>query len=312
VTAVESATGGDPTDGAKFLRRSLATVCAELAERGIDLSPTTLSRILREQDFRLRVNAKRLSGPYRPQRDVQFRYLQEQMREFLEAGAPVISVDTKKKELIGAFAQAGVKWGREAQRVNDHDFRSDALCKAVPYGVYDVPFNHGLVTVGVASDTPAFAVAAIRAWWVRFGCKRYPQTGELLILADAGGSNGYRPRLWKWALQEQIADRYGLEVTVCHYPTGASKWNPIEHRLFGPISVNWAGEPLRTLERMLGLIRGARTETGLRVDAVLDERPWAAKGSITKAQMQNLQIEHHGACPQWNYTLRPRTVHLLN
>lgn len=296
----------------KFLRCSLSTVCEELGLQGFGLSPTTLSRVLYDNDFRLRVNAKRLSGAASPHRDLQFDYLDSQMVDFLDAGLPVISVDTKKKELVGDFAREGTKWGRQAEVVNDHDFPSDATCKAAPYGIYDILCNHGFVTVGVSSDTPAFAASAIQQWWVRFGCKRYPGVEELLILADAGGSNGCRPRCWKRSLQELLADRYGLSVTVCHYPTGASKWNPIEHRLFGPISTNWAGEPLRSLDLMLGLICGTATRTGLRVDAILDQRAWAKGEKVSDADMRTLNIQRHDTCPKWNYTIHPRTLQLLN
>lgn len=312
MSTVEASTGGDPMSQAKYLRRSLATICDELHTDGIDLSPTTVARLLAAEDFRLRVNAKRLGGAHSPERDEQFTYLQEQLVTFFEAGLPIISVDTKKKELVGNFPQAGTKWCRRAELVNDHTFPSDAVGKAVPYGVYDLLFNHGLVTVGLASDTPAFAVAAIQGWWVRFGCKRYRGADELLILADAGGSNGCHPRAWKRALQEELADRYGLAVTVCHYPPGASKWNPIEHRLFGPISTNWAGEPLRTLERLLGFLRGTHTTTGLEVAAVLDLHPWSTGEKVSKQQMAQLHLQPHSTYPQWNYTIRPRSAQLLN
>ena len=310
--AVEPVTGGLPTGKEKFLRRSLVSVCAELAEAGLDLSPSTLSRLLEEQGFRLRVNAKRYAGPPHPDRERQFEYLEEQKEEFFQADHPVVSVDAKKKELIGNFAQAGRAWGRAAERVNDHDFAKDALGRAVPYGIYDVLNNHGFVMVGSSADTPAFAVHAIKAWWVRFGSKRYRLAKRLLLLADAGGSSGCRPWCWKLALQQEVADRYGLEVTVCHYPTGASKYNPIEHRLFGPISTNWAGQPLRSFERMVELIRGTRTQTGLEVEAVLDQNTWPKGQKVSQAQRADLRLIRHEICPQWNYTIYPRRLHLLN
>jgi len=208
-----------------------------------------------------------LTGPTHPDRDRQFRYLEGIVAEFRSAGLPILSVDTKKKELVGNFGNPGAVWVEEPYAVNAHDFLSDAQYRAVPYGLYDVLANKGHVVVGTSADTPAFAVDAIARWWVRCGCKRYRDAGELLILADSGGSNGCRPRLWKQRLQVLLADAYDLDVTVCHYPRGASKWNPVEHRLFSQVSRNWAGEPLRSPERMLSLLRGTRTQSGLTVTA---------------------------------------------
>ncbi len=214
--------------------------------------------------------------------------------------------------MIGNFKNAGEIWCQDPEEVNVYDFLSDAVCRAVPYGLSDVLANHGHVCVGTAADTPAFAVEAIRSWWVRFGSKRYRGADERLILADGGGSNGHRPRLWKQALHEQLADRYGLHVTVGHYPTGASKWNPVEHRLFGPISINWAGQPLRSLEIMLGWIRGTTTETGLRVTASLDERVYPKGIEVSVEEMAQLSVQRHETCPKWNYTISPRILQLLN
>jgi hypothetical protein len=265
-----------------------------------------VAELLRAEDFSPRVNVKRFTGPPHPDRDRQFRYLQDYREFFAARGWPVISVDAKKSELIGNFKNAGALWGWHAEEVNAHDFLTDAVGRAVPYGVYDVLANRGFVQVGLSANTPEFAAAAVRAWWARLGCKRYGGCGRLLILADAGGSNGYRPRLWKKCLQEEMADRYGLEVTVCHYPTGASKWNPIEHRLFGPISVNWAGEPLRSVERLLALVRGTTTAGGLAVTAAADERVYATRLRVSDAEMKGLRIRHHATCPRWNYTISPR------
>jgi hypothetical protein len=268
--------------------------------------PATVAELLRAEDFSPRVNIKRFTGPPHPDRDRQFRYLREYREFFRARGWPVISVDAKKSELVGNFKNAGALWCWHAEEVNAHDFLTDARGRAVPYGVYDVLANRGFVQVGLSANTPEFAAAAVRAWWTRLGCKRYGGRGRLLILADAGGSNGYRPRLWKKCLQEELADRYGLEVTVCHYPTGASKWNPIEHRLFGPISVNWAGEPLRSVERLLALVRGTTTTGGLAVTAAADERVYATRRRVSDAEMKELRIRHHDTCPRWNYTISPR------
>jgi hypothetical protein len=262
--------------------------------------------LLAEEDFTLRVNAKRFTGPAHADRDRQFRYLREHLDRFRQRGWPVISVDAKKAELVGNFKNPGRVWCWHPEEVNCHDFRTDAVCRAVPYGVYDVLANRGFVRVGLSANTPAFAVAAVRAWWALLGCKRYGAAARLLILADAGGSNGCRPRLWERQLQERVADRYGLEVTVCHYPTGASKWNPIEHRLFGPISTNWAGEPLRSVERLLAFVRGTTTRTGLAVTAEVDEAVYPKGVRVSTAAMKELQVHHHDTCPKWNYTFSPR------
>jgi hypothetical protein len=302
---LEPVTGGDPLSEAKYLRRSLATLSAELVAVGHPACPSTVAELLRPLGYHLYVNVKRFTGPDHPDRDRQFRYLQEEMERFRDQGLPIISVDTKKKELIGDFKNPGSKWGLAPEQVNCHDFREDALYRAVPYGIYDLLANRGHVCVGLSADTPAFAVASIRAWWARLGCKRYGSLTELLILADAGGSNGCRPRLWKWELQA-LADHFGLVLTVGHYPTGASKWHPVEHRLFGPISINWGGEPLRTLETMTGLIRGTTTSTGLQVSATVDSRTYPTKVKVSKAQMASLNLQRHKVCPQWNYTIRPR------
>lgn len=296
---------------AKYVRRSLQALSADLAALGHPACPNTIGELLHPLGYHLYVNVKRFTGPEHPDRDRQFRYLQGQIERFRGEGLAVISVDTKKKELIGDFKSPGSKWGLEPEEVNCHDFRQDALYRAVPYGIYDLLANRGHVCVGLSADTPAFAVASIRAWWVRLGCKRYGSWTELLILADAGGSNGCRPRLWKRELQA-FADYFGLVLTVGHYPTGASKWNPVEHRLFGPISVNWAGEPLRTLETMTGWIRGTTTATGLLVSAAVDPRTYPTKVKVSDAEMAGLNLRRHKVCPQWNYTIRPRGMAHLN
>jgi len=298
--------------GTKYVRRSLQTLSDGLAGLGHRACPTTVADLLRELDYKLRVNFKRLTGPPHPDRDCQFGYLAELIEEFRGAGLPILSVDAKKKELVGNFANAGVTWRQESVAVNAHDFLTDALYRATPFGLYDVLANRGHVIVGTSANTPGFAATAVARWWSRIGCHRYRDAGELLVLADAGGSNGYRPRLWKKCLQELVADRYGLDVTVCHYPVGASKWNPVEHRLFGPISINWSGEPLRTPDVLLGLLRGTSTETGLEVTAEWWDRPFAKGVKVPNAEMGQLHIEHHDTCPQWNYTIKPRRWHQWN
>lgn len=285
----------------------MQTLSTELAALGHPACPSTVAELLRPMGYHLYVNVKRFTGPDHPDRDRQFRYLQEQIERFRDQGLPIISVDTKKKELIGDFKNPGSKWGLVPEEVNCHDFRQDAQYRAVPYGIYDLLANQGHVCVGLSADTSAFAVASIRTWWVRLGCKRYESLTKLLILADAGGSNGCRPRLWKKQLQD-LADYFGLVLTVGHYPTGASKWNPIEHRLFGPISINWAGEPLRSVETMTGFIRGTTTATGLRVSATVDTATYATKVKVSDTEMAGLNLHRHQVCPQWNYTIRPRSM----
>jgi len=289
----------------KWRRSSLRHLSEQLGEQ---VSHTTVGRMLGEMDYSLKVNVKRLTGEPHPDRDEQFAYLEQQKQTFLQAGWPVISVDTKKKELIGNFKNSGRRWCQTADAVNEHDFEQDALGKAVPYGIYDLTHQRGYVYVGQSADTPQFAVERIADWWRTFGCQDFPTADKLLILCDAGGSNGYRPRLWKQQVQELLADQLGLAVTVCHYPTGASKWNPIEHRLFGPISLNWAGHPLCTFETMLSLIRGTVTETGLKVEAFLVNKVYATGLKVADAVMNSLNLERHAVCSNWNYTIRPRAI----
>jgi hypothetical protein len=304
-------TAGDPMSEQKWQRSSLRHLMDELARLGYWVSHTTVARLLKEMQYSLKANVKRLSGSRHPDRERQFQYIASQRALFQQAGLPEISVDTKKKEWIGNFKNPGQEWCLEAAMVNDHDFEQDAIGKAVPYGIYDLKHNRGYVYVGQSADTPQFAVEAIVRWWREIGNRLYPKADKLLILADAGGSNGCRPRLWKQQLQEQLADQLGLEVTVCHYPTGASKWNPIEHRLFGPISINWAGKPWQTFEFMLACIRGTETATGLKVDAFLVEKVYEKGIKVTKDVMNALQIEWHSVCPRWNYTIKPRTSPIL-
>jgi hypothetical protein len=303
---VEPETAGDPQSDQKWLRSSLRTVSRSLKELGHAASPPTVGRLLRKLDYALRVNVKREAGKQHPDRSEQFEYLQAQKQAFLAAGQPVISVDTKKKELIGNFRNEGRAWCQEAEAVNVHDFRQDALGRAVPYGIYDLQQNRGSVYVGEAADTPQFAVEAIACWWQEEGEAAYPEAEGLLILADSGGSNGCQPRAWKKYVQEALSDRFGLAVTVCHYPTGCSKWNPIEHRLFGPISLNWAGKPLRSWETLLGYIRGTRTSTGLTVRARRLRGVYAPGEKVSKEAMKGLKLERHHVCARWNYTLHPR------
>ena len=291
----------------KWTRRSLRQISARLEQVGHGISPPTVGRLLTGLDYALHVNAKkREAGEGHPDRNAQFEHIAQERETFTAAGLPIISVDTKKKELIGNFKNAGRGWSREPEAVNVHDFLSEAVGRAVPYGIYDVQHNRGTVVVGTSADTPEFAVEAIARWWDSAGVSAFPGATAILILADAGGSNGCRPRLWKQQLQAELCDQRGLTVTVCHYPTGCSKWNPIEHRLFGPISLNWAGKPLRTWNTLLASVRGTTTATGLAVEAFLHDKLYEAGRRVTAATMRALTLEHHALCPHWNYTLRPR------
>ena len=304
---IEPETAGDPMSGQKWTRRSLRRIGERLAGLGHVISPPTVGRLLRGWEYALHVNAKkREAGEGHSDRDAQFQHIARERERFVRAALPIISVDTKKKELIGNFKNPGRSWSPEPEAVNVHDFLSEALGRAVPYGVYDVGRNRGTVVVGTSADTPEFAVAAIGRWWDDEGTSAYPDATEILILADAGGSNGCRPRLWKQQLQEQVCDRRGLSVTVCHYPTGCSKWNPIEHRLFGPISGNWAGEPLRTWDTILACLRGTTTSTGLVVQASLHDQVYPTGRKVADDVMAALNLEPDTICPHWNYTLRPR------
>lgn len=293
----------------KWVRVSLRQLSRDLGEAGHSASPPTVRRLLDAQEYRLHANTKQLeSSAAHPDRDQQFEYITEQRQGFSAAGLPQISVDTKKKELIGQFKNAGRVWSQEAEAVNVHDFRTDALGRAVPYGIYDLTHNRGTVYVGQSADTPRFAVDLLTRWWIDEGRAAFPTASDLLILADSGGSNSARSRVWKQQLQEQLCDQHGLTVTVCHYPTGCSKWNPIEHRLFGPISQNWAGHPLATWEIMLGYLRGTTTATGLTVRAARHDRAYQTGESVTDAIMATLNLTRHDVCPTWNYTLRPRAL----
>jgi len=292
----------------KWVRSSLRHLSTRLAELGHAASPPTVGRLLRKLKYSLKANRKeRETGSAHPERDAQFVHIEEQKQAHRDTHLPIISVDTKKKDLIGDFKNAGRDWGQDAEVVKVHDFPSEAVGRSVPYGVYDLERNRGYVRVGASADTPQFAVEAIRAWWETEGTVAYAPADGLLILADAGGSNSSRSRVWKHHIQEQLCDRFGLTVTVCHYPTGCSKWNPVEHRLFGPISLNWAGHPLRTWETMLAYLRGTTTETGLSVIAELHDAVYEKGQKVSNAEMARLNLEPHQVCPQWNYTLRPRS-----
>jgi hypothetical protein len=289
----------------RWVRVTLSRLSEQLRGQGYRAVEKTVRRLLKQMGFSMKANKRRQVRSKCPERDAQFRHIASQRQAFAALGLPVISVDTKKKELIGPFQNHGKAWCREAEEVDEHDFPSAAECLAVPFGVYDVTRNVGCVTVGVSHNTPEFAANAIARWWETEGRIAYPGATRLLILADGGGGNGNRCRAWKLNLQEKLCDRFGLEVTVCHYPPGCSKWNPVEHRLFSEISKNWAGKPLRTLEIMLGYIRGTTTTTGLTVKAYLDEATYRKGQKVTKEDVKKLNLTLHTLHPRWNYTISP-------
>jgi hypothetical protein len=305
---LERETAGDPMSERRWVRSSLLSLSKRLKEAGHPVSHPTVRRLLRKMGYSLKANERKQgqSRPNCPERDEQFRYIALQREAFSAAGRPIISVDTKKKELIGNFRNAGRTWCRKADEVDEHSFPSAAECRAVPFGIYELIRNKGHVYVGGSNDTPEFAVVSIAKWWEQEGRIAYPRTDRLLILADGGGSNGCRARAWKCNLQALVSNRFGLILTVCHYPTGCSKWNPVEHRLFSYISKNWEGKPLRSLSIMLGYIRGTRTQTGLEVTAHLDEDFYKKSIRYSEKDVARLGLEAHDVCPQWNYTISPQ------
>jgi Rhodopirellula transposase DDE domain len=291
----------------KWVRSRWRRLRQRLAHQGHAVSAPTVSRLLHKHDDALRVNAKEKEArSQHPDRDSQFQYIEAQKAAGAAAGGAIISVDTKKKALIGHFKPAGQAWCQQPEAVNGHDFLTDALGRAVPSGIYDPRRHEGAVDVGASADTPEFAVTAMAPWWEERGRVAYPHATHLLILADAGGRHGYRPRLWKAQLQSQLSDRLGLTVTVCHDPTGGSKWHPIEHRLCSQISLNWAGKPLRTFDTMLGSLRDTTTTTGLQVTAPLLEGLYQTGKKVADAVMKTLHMEPHAVCPHWHSTIRPR------
>jgi hypothetical protein len=304
---LKDATVGDPISGLKWTRKSPRKLAKVLRRKGFKTSHETVRRLLETLGYSLKVNRKRLGKRQDAERDRQMRYLARKRRAFVKAKKPAISVDTKKKELVGNFKNPGRTWRQEALAVLTTDFLTDADGKAIPYGVYDVARNTGWMGVGVSHDTAEFAVSVIRAWWQHEGQGAYAGQTELLIQADSGGANGYRSWLWKWELQ-QFADETGLTIIVTHYPTSASKWNWIEHRLFGPISQNWAGQPLVNYETILKYIRATKTETGLRCRAYLDKAIYETRKKVTPEQKESINLTRHRVLPKWNYTIKPRTT----
>jgi len=308
---VEPLSRGDPESPLRWTCKSTRTLADELTDRQHQVSHQKVAQLLRGMNYSLQSNRKTEEGDDHPDRDAQFRHINRQVQTALRRGQPVISVDTKKKELVGNFRNAGQQWRAKgsAERVEGHDFPDPALPRAYPYGIYDLKENTGFVNVGTDHDTASFAVASIGGWWRQEGRRLYPGSTRLLITADGGGSNGYRVRLWKWELQ-RLADQTGLEIAVCHFPPGTSKWNKVEHRLFSFISSNWRGEPLRDYETVVGLIACTTTVKGLRVTCRLDRRKYTLGRKITPAQMASVNLQPDQFHGEWNYVIRPTKAKL--
>lgn len=299
-------TAGDPMSLLRWTNKSTGRIAEELTHLGHSASDETVRRKLLDLEYSLQANRKALEGSSPVERDDQFRYINRLVKQCLRRGDPVLSVDTKKKERVGNFKNPGQTWRPRGKpsTVNIYDFPHLGEGPAIPYGAYDVGRNQGFVNVGISHDTAEFAVESLRRWWRLIGRRHYAMATGILLCADGGGSNGFRNRAWKYHLQ-QLADALGLEVTVCHYPPGTSKWNKVEHRLFSYISLNWKGRPLVSYETVINLIGATRTKGGLRVKAALDAGTYELGVKIPDAEMERLNLRPHRTLPHWNYTLRP-------
>jgi hypothetical protein len=307
---VEPTTSGDPMSPLRWTCKSTRRLAEELGRRGHRASHVAVADMLLRLGYSLQANVKTIEGTDHPDRDAQFRYISRCVGRHLREGQPVISVDTKKKEQVGQYKNAGRTWRREgeAEKVNGHDFADPDVGKAIPYGVYDIGKDRGWVNVGCDADTATFAAESIRGWWQRMGRRYYSQAKQLLITADCGGSNGYRTRLWKVELQ-RLADKMCMDITVCHFPPGTSKWNKIEHRLFSHISMNWRGRPLVSHEVVVSLIGATTTRTGLRVSTRLDRRTYPKSVCVTDEELANVALLPHTFHGEWNYTIKSKHKH---
>ena len=303
---IDAQTRGDPESPLRWICKSTRAIAAELGEQEHPVSHMKVAQILHDLDYSLQSNRKTLEGKDHPDRDAQFRHINPTVKKSLGQGIPVISVDTKKKELIGNYDNAGRQWraARQPIEVQGHDFPSPEVPRAYPYGIYDIGRNAGFVNVGTDHDTGAFAVASIRGWWRAEGKRIYPNADTILITADAGGSNGWRLRLWKLELQK-FADQTGMAISVCHFPPGTSKWNKIEHRLFSFISSNWRGEPLRDYETIVNLIAATTTAKGLKVTCRLDRRKYPTGREVSDEQMRQVNLQPNKFHGEWNYFIKP-------
>jgi transposase len=306
---VECGTRGDPEQPLLWTSKSVRKLAAELRERGHKVSHETVAKLLRQLGYSLQANRKTKEGKQHPDRDAQFQHINEQVKTAVNGGQPVISIDTKKKELVGDFKNGGSEWRPkgEPELVRVHDFKDKKLGKAIPFGVYDIAANHGFVNVGITNETAAFAVASISSWWQQLGKERYPKASTLQITADCGGGNGNRTRLWKTELQ-RLADDTGLSISVCHFPPGTSKWNKIEHRLWCLIAKNWRGRPLVSHEVIINSIAATTSNTGLEVFAQLDTRDYPKGTEVSGAELAAVNLQGDDFHPEWNYTIKPRLI----
>ena len=321
---------GEPTGkGLKWIRRTPEKIAEQLALLGIEVSGKTVGTLIKELKYSLRCNSKKISNggkkltkEEREERNEQFEYIMKKREEFLKHGYPVISVDTKSKEMIGNFKNPGTRYKKESDLVFDHDFKNYGIGRAIPGGIFDVQRYEGFVYVSkslwdknekrfTSGETSEFVVENITKWWKSYGKKAYQNACKILILVDSGGANGYRSRMWKFKLSELLCNKYGMEATVCHYPTGASKWNPIEHRLFSEISKNWQGTPLESYETVLKYIRSTKTKTGLKVKAHLITKEYIKGKKVSDDAFKALEIRPHNTMPKWNYTLMPNDGNML-
>ena len=301
---LEENTAGDPMSKLKWTNKSTYTIADELRNKNKNISEDSIGRIIKQLGYSLQANVKSKENGSSQERDSQFRYINEQVKIFEKKNMPVISVDTKKKELVGNFKNNGRKYQKtgKAEIVNVYDFEKFSKGKAIPYGIYEVLKNNGFVNVGMSHDTSEFAVESIRQWWKNIGKRNYPKAKELMICADSGGSNANRSKLWRFYLQK-FANKTGLKITVCHFPPGTSKWNKIEHKMFSFISMNWKGKPLRNYEMILNLIEGTKTRKGLKIKAKMDKNIYETGQKISEEEMEKINILEHEINPQWNYTL---------
>ena len=304
---MDETTAGDPMSLLKWTSKSTYQIRDQMQRAGYVISEDTVQRRLKEMDYSLQVNVKTKEGDSHKDRDSQFLNINNLAKEFIKRGAPVISVDAKKKERIGEFKNPGRSWRLKGapQKVNVYDYPSLSKGTAIPYGAYDIQNNNGVVNVGISHETSEFAVESIRRWWKQFGCAQYPNARGILICADGGGSNGSRRRAWKYFLQ-QLSDEIEIPITVCHYPPGTSKWNKIEHRMFSFISMNWKGHPLVSYETVVNMISNTTTKSGLKIKALLDTTNYKTGVKISDEQMEGLNFKAHELHPKWNYTIAPR------
>jgi hypothetical protein len=298
-------TAGDPMTDKKWSRKDTRSISRAMSVRGVRVCPNTVGKLLKQQNYSLRVNRKTIAETQHPDRNQQFEIIAEFRKKFEDAGHPILSIDTKKKEMIGNFRNQGCAWSTKPEEVNQHDFRGQASAIASPYGLYEPVPNRGTIIIGLSCDTPEFAVDCLDTWVSKLGWTQYPAMKQILLLCDSGGSNGYRSRFWKYALYQQIARRHGILVRVCHYPPGASKWNPVEHRLFSFISLEWAGHPLRSLDIMTKYIQGVTTKNGLKVTTLLNERTYTTGKKVPTPLFKQIPISNHPQLPDWNYSISP-------